>query len=375
MGEAGGCDRGASKMSTDPQEWSTDRHTITTRELVTIALLSSLGGTLSTFVGYLGNMVNMALGVPFGAGQFMAGLHVFWIVLIRVMVPRTGAATIGGLLKGVVELFTGSTHGIVVVVISLIQGITLDIVATVDRRPNIATLQSRLIWWSGAGIASASNVLVFQLFYFANAPWQLLVVIMLLAFCSGVIFAGYLAGETLEFLNDANIRIPAFKSLRPTKTHINRRRLLCQNIPAIVMLVVLVVGSTYYFVAIARPFEDPNSCTVTGLVIRPFVFRLSDFAGRETIIEAELVGDYIHLPPENYTGILVSIVLETAGLMPEATRLSVEARDGYSVVFELSRVMNDDRMLLTSTTDGLWLIAAQYDGAMWVRMVTRLVVV
>jgi energy-coupling factor transport system substrate-specific component len=92
------------------------------KEIITIALLSSLGGTLSTFVGYLGNLVNLALGVPFGAGQFIAGLHVFWLVLIQAIIRKRGAGTFGGLLKGIVELFTGSTHGIVIVLVSLVQG-------------------------------------------------------------------------------------------------------------------------------------------------------------------------------------------------------------------------------------------------------------
>ena len=82
------------------------RDVITTREIATIAVLASLGGTLSTFVGYLGNIINLSLGIPFGAGQFLAGLHVFWIVLIRTLVPRNTAGTSGGLLKGLIELFT-----------------------------------------------------------------------------------------------------------------------------------------------------------------------------------------------------------------------------------------------------------------------------
>jgi len=57
------------------------RYYLTTKDLVTIALLSALGGVLSTYIGYLGNLINHMLGVPFGAGQFLAGMHVLWIVL------------------------------------------------------------------------------------------------------------------------------------------------------------------------------------------------------------------------------------------------------------------------------------------------------
>ena len=42
---------------------------LSTKNLVTIALLASLGGALSTYIGYLGNLMNRLVGVPFGAGQ------------------------------------------------------------------------------------------------------------------------------------------------------------------------------------------------------------------------------------------------------------------------------------------------------------------
>ena len=48
-----------------------------TRDLLIMAVLSGIGGVLSTYVGYLGNLLNRLFGVPFGAGQFVAGLHVF----------------------------------------------------------------------------------------------------------------------------------------------------------------------------------------------------------------------------------------------------------------------------------------------------------
>ena len=123
---------------------------INTREIATIAVLSSLGGALSTFVGYLGNIINMSLGIPFGAGQFLAGLHVFWLVLIRALVPRNTAGTFGGLLKGLIELFTGGTHGIVIVLVSLIQGMLIDVVAKFGGTPENAGVESRIIWWIGA---------------------------------------------------------------------------------------------------------------------------------------------------------------------------------------------------------------------------------
>ncbi|MFW9986407.1 MAG: ECF transporter S component, partial [Candidatus Odinarchaeota archaeon] len=65
----------------------------TTRDLVTIAVLSALGGALSTFVGYLGLLLNTAIGTPFGAGQFLSGLHVFWIILAAGLIRKVWVAT------------------------------------------------------------------------------------------------------------------------------------------------------------------------------------------------------------------------------------------------------------------------------------------
>jgi energy-coupling factor transport system substrate-specific component len=320
-------------------------------------------------VGYLGNLINLALGIPFGAGQFMAGLHVFWIVLMRALVAKTGSGTAGGLLKGLVEMFTGSTHGVVIVIVSLIQGLIIDAGAAIASEPKDAGLPSRLVWWIGAGIASGSNVLIFQLFYFTGAPILYILVITLLAFCSGVIFAGYFAWETFDFLADTGI-VPSKPADIASRT--SKRGAVLRNIPAIVFLTFLTVGSLYYTATVASNFSDPFTCDVQGLVDQPYLYRQTDFTGQEVTVEAELIGAYTRLQPANYTGILVSTILQYAAPTSEASNLRVRARDGYTVSFDLNDVMNDSRMLLVESDSGLWLIAGDYDGSLWVRQVSIL---
>ncbi len=199
---------------------STNRQTTFTHDIVMIAVLASLGGALSTFVGYLGNLINLALGVPFGAGQFMAGIHVFWLVLIRALVSKNGngalgilAGSIGGLLKGFVELFTGGTHGILIVLISLTQGVLIDITSMIGTDYHSGGVSTRLIWWIGAGIASASNVIIFQILYFSGVPLLYIAIITILSFCSGIIFAGFFAWETVDFLYETGITSSTCKIL------------------------------------------------------------------------------------------------------------------------------------------------------------------
>ncbi|MGY5875708.1 MAG: ECF transporter S component [Candidatus Thorarchaeota archaeon] len=346
------------------------RSPITTQEIVTLAILGSLGGALSTFVGYLGNLINLSLGVPFGAGQFLAGLHVFWLVLMRVIVPRTGAGTTGGLLKGLVEMFTGSTHGIIIVIISLAQGLLIDAGAELGGDLETGGTGLRLTWWLSAGIASASNVVVFQALYFAGIPIVYIFVITILAFCSGVIFAGYFAWQTLEFLNDAGLVRQTF--LRSSPVIHSKVKILRRNLPALAFVLFLIIGPLYYTVTVARITSDFHSCEVRGLVEDPYVFKSSDFIGQEATIEAQLQGSYIQLPAANYTGILLGTVISTANPFPDASGVQIIARDGYSVNIDIVDIMADTSLLLTDVDDGLWLIAGNYDGATWVRMVSLL---
>jgi hypothetical protein len=259
----------------------------------------------------------------------------------------------------------------VIVVVSLIQGFVVDISASAAGRNENPADSSRITWWIGAGVASAVNVIVLQLFYFTGAPFLYIFVISILAFCSGIIFAGYFAWETLEFLHDAGT-ISGFQSAKPVIANSTPKSVVYRNLPAIVFVLFLTVGSLYYTTNITNVFADPYSCEVRGLVDDPFSFTLEDFPGSEVTIEAELIGAYTHIPPTNYTGILLSTILQQANVQTGAVGLQIIARDGYSISLDIADVMIDSELLLTRTNNGLWLIADNYDGSMWVRQVILL---
>ena len=121
------------------------------REIVLVALLASIGGVLSTYVGYIGNLINRLFGVPFGAGQLIAGLHVLWPILARLLIGKFGSGTLTGVTKGAIELLSGGTHGVVIVVISLVEGLLIDLGMGRSRRPSL------LLTMLTAAIASASS--------------------------------------------------------------------------------------------------------------------------------------------------------------------------------------------------------------------------
>jgi ABC-type thiamin/hydroxymethylpyrimidine transport system permease subunit len=350
---------------------------LATKDLVTIALLSALGGVLSTYVGYLGNLMNHMIGVPFGAGQFMAGLHVLWIILAIGITKKKGTGTATGLIKGVVELFTGSTHGIVIVVVSVIQGITVDAVLFSDRAKERRDYTTYAV--AGA-VSSAVNVIVFQALFFSGVPLILIAMLCMLAGASGMIFGGWLAIEMLEALEQAGMLIgrkeicvdradaddETWRQTRKAK----KRRMASMAVVS-TFLAVFSIGAVYYFMFV---FVLPGGDTVAidGAVESPFDFLYEDYSDSEVTVNAELVGSVTYVAPMDYTGVPLMIILADAVPSAGATEVVVWASDGYFAVFALEDVMADDELILTVESDSFRLVAADYDGAYWVRLVTEI---
>ena len=102
-------------------------------------------------------------------------------------------------------------------------------------------------------------------------------------------------------------------------------------------------------------------------------FQLSHFEQHETTITAELKDRSAMFLPGVYGCSLKGHCRRSLSL-EGATRLKVIATDGYMVEFDIQRVLNDDQMLLIREGDMLRLIAGNYDGGYWVKLVNRLVV-
>lgn len=340
-----------------------------TRDLATIAVLSALGGALSTFVGYLGLLLNSAIGTPFGAGQFLSGLHVFWIILATGIIRKPGVATATGFLKGFVEFFTGSTHGLVIVFVSLIQGLIVDIGLSAFRHRDSLPLYCII-----GGFAAASNVLVFQLLFFSGAPGLFIMLLVILAFCSGIIFAGYFGHATTSLVITSNVlrNSPNGATSRSEPSSL-WKRLGPYKLSAIVFLITIAFGASLYSVFVWRPVIDPLSCEVVGQVSQPYRFSYIAFAEYEVTIEAELIGSVTYAPPQNYTGIPLSVILAEAQPLTLATTLQVLSSDGFSAPFLIDEVLNDSEIILI-VDNGLRLVAKNYHGSYWVQKVVSLVI-
>jgi energy-coupling factor transport system substrate-specific component len=325
---------------------------------------------MSTYVGYLGNLLNRIFGVPFGAGQFVAGLHVFWIILVAGLVRRPGAATAAGLLKGIVELLTGSTHGVVIVIVSLVQGILVDLVLLILGKHNIYT------YALAGALASSSNVIVFQLFYFSGAPIAYIAFISALALISGIIFAGCFGQGVLDLvIRSRPVRMGDLPGIGNNKLFgADKKKTRINYVLTGILALAFSVGALYYFALVYEPPWKGPEFKIEGMIEKPASYQYNDFSDHEITVSAELVGQVTYVPPQGYTGIPVKLIIETAKPLTGASNLRVIATDGYQVDFELARVLIDDEMILIEENDSLRLIAGNYEGSYWVKLISKLVV-
>ncbi|MBC7092480.1 ECF transporter S component [Candidatus Bipolaricaulota bacterium] len=338
-----------------------DRHPaglgrLSVRDLVVVALLAAVGGALSAYVGYLGNLVNRFVGVPFGAGQILAGLHVVWPLLAAALVGRFGAATLTGLAKGAVEFLMGGTHGVVILLVSAVQGAFVDLGMSLDPR--------RRLWGfllSGT-VASASNVFVFQALYFSGVPVGYILIMAGLAGASGLVLGGWLAHDLLAALRRAGL------AHAPHVQATGARAWLAGG-----LALVFLAGGVGYYLAVYRPLS-PGAVQVEGRVERPFSFRYQDWAGQEMTVRAALSGAVTYVPEQEYTGIPVEAILARAGPKPGAQVLIARARDGYQAEFPLAEVTADTRVLVVRDGSTLRLVAKGYPGSLWVRDLAALIV-
>jgi len=363
---------------------------IDVRDLVLIALFSAVGGVLSTYIGYLGNLINRLFGVPFGAGQLIAGLHVLWPLLARAFVGRFGAGTLTGLTKGAVELFSGGTHGVVILLVSFVEGLLIDMGLSMTRRRRL------LITMVTGALSSASNVFVFQAIYFSGVSTTFILLMAGLSAVSGAFFGGYLAWDLERLLVASRVvRAPedrvfraapvpsAASSGRPAvgrpildghrqATRPRRRRAWARNLVTLTMVVGLLAGAAYYYVNVFDPFAAQGSMRIEGAVSAPYTFVYDTWDGAHHTVNAEIRGSATYVPLTDYHGVPVREILDRASPDPQTT-VTVVAFDGYQAEFDLERLRAPD-VLLVSEDGDLRLVVPGADGAYWVRQVTRFVV-
>ena len=306
------------------------RYYYTTRDLLLMAALAALGGISSTYINFIGDFFQSFLGFA-GTTQWAAGLHVLWLVLAVGLTKKTGAGTITGILKGGVELFSGNTHGLLILLVDLIAGIVVDV--------GVLPFRKRDHWTTYAlagGLASASNVLVFQLFAAVPADimtFGLIGLIALVAFVSGMIFAGILGSGLLATLRRSGV--VKDQQVQPLG---KRARWV------VIVSAILLAGGLFGYLKIARAGDG---ISITGAVSSPYQFTPTGSNVEETIVTAEADG-----LSRAYQGYPLTEILADADPEERADLVLLQASDGYAFFISFNELGENPAIVLQAQGKG-----------------------
>jgi energy-coupling factor transport system substrate-specific component len=328
-----------------------------TRDLLMMAALAALGGVVSTYVNAIGDFFQSILGFP-GATQWAAGLHILWLTLAVGLTRKQGAGTVTGILKGVVELLTGNTHGLLVVLVDIVAGLLVDLGFLPFRNKD-----SLVAYCLAGGLAAASNVFVFQLF--ASLPadvltYGALLAVAAVAFVSGVLFGGLLARALVNVLRRAGV----VKDSPPAP-------MVRRAYPIFLAAAgLLTVALTFY---LRGALQGPETVHVGGAVEAAYDYPREHSDLAETTAEGtlrEVTG--------RYEGIPLRDLVARAGPQPGATMLLIRGSDGYAFFVSMDEVNENESLLLAPQDEGedvSYNIVGALNSKAWVRGVSELVVV
>lgn len=335
----------------------TNKYYFSTRDLLIMAVLAALGGVTSTYINTLSDAVNAVLGFP-GASQWAAGLHVIWIVLAMAITGKPGTGTLIGALKGAVELMSGNSHGVIILLVDLVAGLLVDFGFLIFR--NKRNLMPYLL---AGGLASASNVLVFQIF--ATLPSNILaataiLILLVVAFASGLLFSGVMPSLIVNALAKANvIRLaPMEKKARKTGW-------------IIVASVLVITALLAVFLKVS--LQGPEQILVNGDVSQSY-----GFPSDEVQIEAVTRQMKYKGVLTEYTGTPILAIIEYSEPDEDADTLLIEATDGYAFLISFEELNNNENILLVQSGRGknaTFDLVGPESSKAWVRGIARLTVI
>ena len=192
-----------------PLESTRSNYYFETFDLVTIALFAALGGIFSAYIGNLGRVV-FGSTLP-GGGQLFSGLHIFWYVLVYFLTNRkTGAVTLTGVIKGLVEIFSGNSLGILALIIATASAIVFEICTILFKNLMNPNRLHQIIVPLSAGFSSIINILIQLETFFGSLtskgiPIEWIFVMLAFSFISGLLLAGYLGYIVYKLFENSNL--------------------------------------------------------------------------------------------------------------------------------------------------------------------------
>ncbi|MFP3952462.1 MAG: ECF transporter S component, partial [Candidatus Bathyarchaeia archaeon] len=127
-------------------------------------------------------------------GQILASLHLIMVALTALSLKKPWAATVTGFLKGLLEAFLFSYHGVPVIAMSGIQG------SVIDSLLYVFGYNSRTRLMFGCGLAALSNVLFIQFFLRLPFPSSVYTLMYISSFISGMTMGAYLTQKLNQMI-------------------------------------------------------------------------------------------------------------------------------------------------------------------------------
>ncbi|MGV8027251.1 MAG: ECF transporter S component [Anaerolineaceae bacterium] len=332
------------------------RYYFSTKDLLFIAGFSAIGGLASTYLNMIGDLFQSVLGFA-GTTQWAAGIHILWILLAVGIVNKPGTAVLTGILKGVVELLSGNTHGVLVLIVDVVAGLIVELVFFL---PVISKYMKNIL--AGA-LAAMSNVFVFQIF--ASVPadslafWSMLAVAGV-ALLSGVIFGGMLSQLVLKNLAKSGIIAP-----EPEKS-----KTKWFKVGSVLLAILICAVSAYVYVQISK---GEGAVTISGNVATEQSFDIQNTNIGEITIESSLQGK-----AGTYTGYPLKQILNSASPGEGADLILITATDGYSYFITMDEVNANPNLILVVDGDGAdasYSVVGAENSKAWIRGVAEMIVI
>jgi ABC-type thiamin/hydroxymethylpyrimidine transport system permease subunit len=328
----------------------------TTKDLLFIAGFSAIGGLASTYLNMLGDFFQSLLGFA-GTTQWAAGIHILWILLAVGIVNKPGTAVLLGIIKGIVELLSGNTHGVLVLIVDVVAGLIVELVFLL---PVLSRSVKNIL---AGGLAAMSNVFVFQIF--ASVPadslafWSMLAVAGI-ALLSGVIFGGLLSQVILKNLAKTGVISP---ELEKSKTKWAKTGFVLLGI-----LICAVAAFVY-----VQTSKGEGAVTISGNVAAEQSFVVADTSITPITVESSLQGK-----TGTYTGYPLRQIIVNAQPGEGADLVLVTATDGYSYFITMDEVSSNPNLILVVSgegSDAIYSVVGAENSKAWVRGVAEVTII
>jgi energy-coupling factor transport system substrate-specific component len=327
-----------------------------TKDLLFIAGFSAIGGLASTYLNMIGDFFQSVLGFA-GTTQWAAGIHILWILLAVGIVNKPGTAVLTGILKGLVELLSGNTHGVLVLIVDVVAGLIVELVFFL---PVLSKYMKNIL--AGA-LAAMSNVFVFQIF--ASVPadslafWSMLAVAGV-ALLSGIIFGGMLSQLVLKNLAKSGV----------IATEPEKSKAKWFKIGSVLLAILICAVSAYVYVQISK---GEGIVSISGNVAAEQSFNVQNTNIAKITVESSLQGK-----AGTYTGYPLKQILETAAPGEGADLILITATDGYSYFITMDEVNANPNLILVvdgEGSDASYSVIGAENSKAWIRGVAEISVI